>query len=74
MDTMARVEQLSMLISRRGACAHPDGTVRFVTSAADVFAEELADHTRYGACEACARQPEMPLPSNRSAATASASS
>jgi NADH:ubiquinone oxidoreductase subunit F (NADH-binding) len=73
-DAMARVEQLSMLVSRRGACAHPDGTIRFVTSAADVFAEELADHARYGACEACARQPELPLPTNRPMATPGVSS
>ena len=57
-----RVEELSGLLSRRGACAHPDGTVRFATSALEVFAEELADHARHGPCEACARPPEMPLP------------
>jgi NADH:ubiquinone oxidoreductase subunit F (NADH-binding) len=56
-----RVEQLSALVSRRGACSHPDGTVRFVMSAVDVFAVELADHARHGACEACTRPPELPL-------------
>ncbi|HXC24154.1 MAG TPA: NADH-ubiquinone oxidoreductase-F iron-sulfur binding region domain-containing protein [Solirubrobacteraceae bacterium] len=69
-DAMARVEQLAMLISRRGACAHPDGAVRFATSASEVFAEELADHARYGACDACARQSELPLPIRRSVITA----
>ena len=69
-DAIARVEQLSMLVNRRGACAHPDGTVRFVTSAVDVFAEELADHARYGACDACARQSELPLPAHRRMVTA----
>jgi NADH:ubiquinone oxidoreductase subunit F (NADH-binding) len=64
-DPMARVKQLSMLVDRRGACAHPDGTARFVRSAVTVFAEELADHARYGVCEACARQSELPLPVNR---------
>jgi NADH:ubiquinone oxidoreductase subunit F (NADH-binding) len=58
----ARVEQLAGLVSRRGACAHPDGTARFATSALDVFAEEFADHARHGACEACARPSQMPLP------------
>ena len=29
----ARVEQLARLVSRRGACAHPDGTARFAMSA-----------------------------------------
>ncbi len=60
-DAMTRLEQLSRLINRRGACAHPDGTVRFVMSAVNVFAEELADHARYGPCDACARRSELPL-------------
>jgi NADH:ubiquinone oxidoreductase subunit F (NADH-binding) len=64
-DAMARLRQLSILVNRRGACAHPDGTVRFVTSAANVFAEELADHARYGACDACAHRSELPLPAYR---------
>jgi hypothetical protein len=59
-----------MLVNGRGACAHPDGTVRFVTSAADVFAEDFVDHARYGACEACVRQSELPLPTNRQIVTA----
>jgi NADH:ubiquinone oxidoreductase subunit F (NADH-binding) len=58
----ARVEQLATLVSRRGACAHPDGTARFAMSAVDVFAEELADHARHGACDACAHPSQMPLP------------
>ncbi len=61
-DALARVEQLSMLVSRRGACAHPDGTARWATSASEVFAEELTDHARYGPCEVCVRRPELPLP------------
>ncbi|HEV7937252.1 MAG TPA: NADH-ubiquinone oxidoreductase-F iron-sulfur binding region domain-containing protein [Solirubrobacteraceae bacterium] len=69
-NSRARVEQLSMLVNGRGACAHPDGTVRFVTSAADVFAEDFVDHARYGACEACVRQSELPLPTNRQIVTA----
>jgi NADH:ubiquinone oxidoreductase subunit F (NADH-binding) len=58
----ARLDQLSALVSRRGACSHPDGTARFVMSAVEVFAEEFADHARHGACEACARPSELPLP------------
>jgi NADH:ubiquinone oxidoreductase subunit F (NADH-binding) len=58
----ARIEQLTQLVRGRGACAHPDGTARFVTSAINVFAEELADHARHGACEACMRRSELPLP------------
>ncbi|MGA7703988.1 MAG: NADH-ubiquinone oxidoreductase-F iron-sulfur binding region domain-containing protein [Solirubrobacteraceae bacterium] len=61
--TAARVEQLAGLVSRRGACGHPDGTARFAMSALSVFAEEFADHVRHGACEACARPSRLPLPS-----------
>ena len=60
----ARLEQLAGLVSRRGACAHPDGTARFAMSALDVFAQEFADHVRHGACEACARSSQMPLPNH----------
>lgn len=66
----ARIEQLSALVSRRGACAHPDGTARFAMSAVEVFSEELADHARHGACDACAKPSELPLPGRTRIATA----
>ncbi len=66
----ARLEQLSALVRRRGACGHPDGTARFVMSAVDVFAEELADHARHGACNTCTRPPELPLPTRMYTANA----
>jgi NADH:ubiquinone oxidoreductase subunit F (NADH-binding) len=59
-----RVEQLATLVSRRGACSHPDGTARFAMSAVDVFAEELADHARHGMCDACGRPSELPFPAH----------
>lgn len=37
----------------RGACHHPDGAIRFVTSALDVFADEFRDHRERGPCPAC---------------------
>lgn len=46
----------------RGACAHPDGAVRFAVSALRVFADHLADHTRYGPCPAAWADPLLPLP------------
>ena len=45
----ARVDQLAGLVVRRGACAHPDGTVRLVRSLLSTFASEVSAHAS-GAC------------------------
>jgi NADH:ubiquinone oxidoreductase subunit F (NADH-binding) len=57
-----RIARLASLTRGRGACRHPDGAVKFVLSAAETFAAELADHARHGRCEACERPAELPLP------------
>ena len=49
------------VISGRGACHHPDGTVRFVRSALTVFAPEISVHAS-GRCSATDRRPFLPLP------------
>lgn len=46
----------------RGACHHPDGAVRFISSALRVFAEEFADHARHGECERCSTAAVLPTP------------
>jgi NADH:ubiquinone oxidoreductase subunit F (NADH-binding)/ferredoxin len=48
--------------NKRGACAHPDGTVRFVLSALEVFTEDLAAHVFHGSCGRPVRG-VLPLPS-----------
>jgi NADH:ubiquinone oxidoreductase subunit F (NADH-binding) len=68
--TEQRIARWASMVARRGACAHPDGAVRFVASALNVFAEEVAQHGRHGPCSACARPSEMPLPSPRRLAAA----
>jgi NADH:ubiquinone oxidoreductase subunit F (NADH-binding) len=65
-----RIARWTSLAKGRGACAHPDGVVRFITSALDVFAEEFADHARHGPCDACSRPHELPLPAPIAMATA----
>ena len=45
-----RVEQLSGLVEGRGACAHPDGTVRLVRSLLRGFGTEVEAH-EHGRCE-----------------------
>jgi NADH:ubiquinone oxidoreductase subunit F (NADH-binding) len=48
---LADLERWSGLVAGRGACHHPDGTVRLVRSALTVFAAEIDRHVR-GRCAA----------------------
>ena len=58
-----RLPRLSAQIARRGACAHPDGTLRFVESALAVFADEI-DHHLAGRCTAPHGEPLLPVHSS----------
>lgn len=66
-DAFGDIRRWSELVVGRGACAHPDGTARFVTSALSVFATEFDDHARHGLCDACERRPVLITPRQRSA-------
>jgi len=58
-----QIERWSADIPGRGACHHPDGAVRFITSALAVFADEIAFHERHHRCSAEARlENVLPLP------------
>jgi len=58
------VERWAGPVTSRGACHHPDGTVRLVRSALTVFAAELRRHAS-GQCSATAPDPVLPLPHAR---------
>ena len=46
----ARLQQLTALVSGRGACHHPDGALHMLTSALTVFSADLAAHRRGRRC------------------------
>ncbi len=56
-----RIQALTALVERRGACHHPDGTVRLVRSALRVFAGEVAAH-QAGRCTATDPRPVLSVP------------
>ena len=60
-QAVADVERWAGLVSGRGACHHPDGTVRFVRSALRTFAAEIDRHKR-GRCSAADTRPFLPVP------------
>ncbi len=64
-QAIERISQLGGLVYRRGACAHPDGAVRFISSAARTFAAEFADHAEHGPCDACGRAASCRCPCPR---------
>ena len=65
-QTVADLERWAGLVTGRGACHHPDGTVRFVRSALTTFAPEIARHATGQCCAsyhgATNRRPFLPLP------------
>ena len=66
-DAFGDIRRWSELVVGRGACAHPDGAARFVSSALRVFAPEFDDHARHGLCDACERRPVLITPRPRTA-------
>ncbi len=60
-EIRANLLRWANLVERRGACHHPDGTVRFVRSALLVFAHEEACH-KQGRCNATDPGSFLPVP------------
>jgi len=55
------LQRWSKLVERRGACHHPDGTVRFLRSTLTVFDQEVVLHEA-GQCSARTYEPFLPIP------------
>jgi NADH:ubiquinone oxidoreductase subunit F (NADH-binding) len=49
-SSAAAAQRHASLLVGRGACAHPDGAVRFVRSGLAALADEVASHAAYGGC------------------------
>jgi NADH:ubiquinone oxidoreductase subunit F (NADH-binding) len=58
------VQRWAGLLPGRGACSHPDATVRLVASALHVFSDELARHGA-GRCTCRSAVPFLPVPAAR---------
>jgi NADH:ubiquinone oxidoreductase subunit F (NADH-binding) len=67
---LARIERWAALVPRRGACRLPDGAVRFLRSALEVFPTEFAQHAQRGPCRACARPLTLSVPASFTTAAA----
>lgn len=53
-STSTRVKELAATVNGRGACAHPDGTVRLVRSLFRAFPHEVSSH-EHGRCSLATR-------------------
>jgi len=56
---LADLSRWTGLVENRGACHHPDGSVRFIRSALQVFAGEIRAHQQ-GRCSARGSMPFLP--------------
>ena len=66
--TLDRLRHRLGLVEGRGACGHPDGVVRFVRSALEVFARDFAEHARHRPCAGWNRRAVLPVAPSAAAA------
>jgi NADH:ubiquinone oxidoreductase subunit F (NADH-binding) len=58
----AQLARWAGMVRNRGACRHPDGVVRLLTSALRTLDADLRDHELHGPCDACVRPPLLATP------------
>jgi len=66
-ELLARLDRRCGEVAGRGACRHPDGVVRLVRSALDVFAGDVRDHATGHACAGHRASTVLQFPSAGSA-------
>ena len=59
---LTRIRDRLGLVEGRGACGHPDGVVRMVRSALEVFATDAAEHAKGRPCGLWNAPPVLPVP------------
>ena len=64
-----RLVRWSEQVRGRGACRHPDGAMRFLTSALRVFQDDLAHHAQHGPCATALKPPLLPTAEHIASAT-----
>jgi NADH:ubiquinone oxidoreductase subunit F (NADH-binding) len=60
---LEQVRHWAGLVRGRGACRHPDGAIRLLSTAMRSLDAELRDHERHGPCDACHHAPILATPS-----------
>ena len=59
--------EICALVEGRGACRHPDGVARFVSSGLGVFVDEMSSHQRQGSCAQAHAARVLPVPGRTAA-------
>jgi len=67
-SAFADLDRWATELPGRGACHHPNGLARFVSSSLRTFAAEFRDHAANGPCAGCAREPVLQFPQALAAA------
>jgi NADH:ubiquinone oxidoreductase subunit F (NADH-binding) len=60
----ADLERWTAELPGRGACHHPSGLVRFVSTALRTFADQFDDHARHGPCRRCDSDQVLQFPAS----------
>jgi len=67
-SAFADLDRWATELPGRGACHHPNGLARFVSSSLRTFDAEFRDHAAHGPCPACALEPVLQFPQALAAA------